>query len=51
MVGRRDGGWEGWGEWGIGDVFVCQMTNRYNREMGKIGQTQEEGERGVDETE
>ena len=31
------------GRWGIGDVFVWQMLNGYNREKGKIGRTQEDG--------
>ena len=30
---------------GIGDVFVCQMLNRYDKEKGKIGQMLEEWEK------
>ena len=33
----------GRGEWGIGDEFVWQMPNGYNREKGKTGRTREEG--------
>ena len=30
---------------GIGDVFACQMLNRYDKEKGKIGQMLEEWEK------